>query len=226
MRSAIALFLMLFTLAVGAQQLRWQREIEDDRDRAAHGQTTTFAIPQGAKPRVNWPPGMYEYYNGPRPFCYAYVIPGDWKVGPGPTAYSRDGRVIASVRFRPPSEFRGVSADNLLGRARELAVRDVERNHNRGHPLVDVQFVPFESARAGTWLLKAAPIYQRDGRQIFPALVIVDLGLNTVAEVTVLAASGAEDLARQIIGTIRTSTEPACFLPELERLYKEMYGDT
>jgi hypothetical protein len=54
--------------------------------------------------------------------------------------------------------------------------------------------------------------------------VIVNLGLNTVAEVTVVAAGGAEDLARQIVETIRTSTEPSCFLPELERLYKEMYG--
>src|SRR5262249_26105616 len=161
--------------------------------------TTTFAIPPSANVKANQSPGLYEYYNGLRPFCYAYVIPGDWKVGPGPTAYSRDGRVIASVRFRPPSEFRGVSADNLLDRARELAVRDIERIHNGGHPLVDVELVPFESARAGAWLLKAAPIYQREGRQVFPAFVIVDLRLNTVAEITVLAASGAEDLARQIV---------------------------
>ena len=225
MRYTTAFLLVLFAISAGAQQPRWQREIEDDRVRAAHGETTTFGIPPSASARAKRPPGLYEYYNGPRPFCYAYVIPGDWKVGPGPTAYSQDGRVIASVRFRPPSHFLSGSADNLLERARELAVRDIERSHNRGRPLVDVELVPFESARAGTWLLKAAPIYQREGRQFFPAFVIVDLGLNAVAEVTVLAASGAEELARQIVGTIRTSTEPACFLPELERLYKDMYGE-
>lgn len=226
MRYATAVLPLLLALAAFAQQPRWQNEINDDKGRAARGQTTTFAIPPGAKVRANWPPGLYEYYNGTRPFCYAYVIPGDWKVGPGPTVYSRDGRVIASVRFRPPSDFRGVTADNLLERARELAVRDIERNHNRGRPLVGVELMPFESARGGAWLLKAAPIYQREGRQVFPAFAIVNLGLNTVAEITVIAASGAEDLARQIVGTIRTSTEPACFLPELERLYKEMYGES
>lgn len=224
-RCTTAVLFALFALAAGAQQARWQREIEDDRAKAARGETTTLAIPSSASAQAKRPPGLYEYYNSPRPFCYAYVIPGDWKVGPGPTAYSQDGRVIASVRFRPPGDFRGVSADQLLDRARELAVRDIERIHNRHRPLVDVELVPFESARAGTWLLKAAPIYQREGRQVFPAFVIVDLGLNTVAEITVLAASGAEDLARQIVGTIRTSTEPACFLPDLERLYKETYGE-
>ncbi len=225
MRYAITVLFLLFALAAFAQQPRWQNEIQDDKDRAARGQTTTFVIPPGAKVKANWAPGLYEYYNGTRPFCYAYVIPGDWKAGPGPTAYSPDGRVIASVRFRPPRDFRGVTADNLLERARELAVRDIERNHNRRRPLVDVELVPFETARGGAWLLKAAPIYQREGREIFPAFVIVNLGLNTVAEITVIAANGAEDVARQIVGTIRTSTEPGCFLPELERLYKEMYGD-
>jgi hypothetical protein len=225
MRYATAVLPLLFALAAFAQQPRWQNEIEDDKGRAARGQTTTFAIPPGAKVQANWPPGLYEYYNGTRPFCYAYVIPGDWKVGPGPTVYSQDGRMIASVRFRPPSDFRGVTADNLLERARELAVRDIERNHNRRRPLVDVELVPFESVRGGAWLLKAAPIYQRDGRQVFPAFVIVNLGLNTVAEITIIAASGAEDLARKIVGTIRTSAEPTCFLPELERLYKEMHGE-
>ena len=225
MRYATVVLPLLFALSALAQQPRWQNEIEDDKGRAAQGQTTTFAIPPGAKVQANWPPGLYEYYNGPRPFCYAYVIPGDWKVGPGPTVYSQDGRVIASVRFRPPSDFRGVTSDSLLERARELAVRDIERNHNRGRPLVNVELVPFETARGGAWLLKAAPIYQREGRQVFPAFVIVNLGLNTVAEITIIAASDTEDLARQIIRTIRTSTEPTCFLPELERLYKEMYGE-
>jgi hypothetical protein len=225
MRYVTAVSALLFALAAFAQPLRWQNEIENDKGRAARGQTTTFAIPPGAKVQTNWPPGLYEYYNGTRPFCYAYVIPGDWKVGPGPTVYNQDGRVIASVRFRPPRDFQGVTTDNMLQRARELAVRDIERNHNKGRPLVDVEVVPFESARGGAWLLKAAPIYQREDRQIFPAFVIVNLGLNTVAEITVIAASGAEDLARQIVGSIRTSTEPACFLPELERLYKEMYGE-
>ena len=216
---------LLFTLTALAQQPRWQKEIEDDKSRATRGQTTTFGIPPGANVRANWPPGLYEYYNGPQPFCYAYVIPGDWKVGAGPTAYTQDGRVIASVRLRPPSDFRGVSADNLLDRARELAIRDIERIHNRRRPLVDVELVPFEATRGDAWLLKAAPIYQREGRQVFPAFVILNLGLNSVAEITVIAPSGAEDLARQIVGTIRTRTDPSCFLPELERLYKEMYGE-
>ena len=88
MKYTTAVLLVLFTLAAGAQQARWQREIEDDRARAARGQTTTFAIPPSTNAKANRPPGLYEYYNGLRPFCYAYVIPGDWKVGPGPTAYS------------------------------------------------------------------------------------------------------------------------------------------
>ena len=113
MRYATAVLPLLFAVAAFAQQPRWQNEIEDDKGRAARGQTTTFAIPPGAKVQAKWPPGLYEYYNGTRPFCYAYVISGDWKVGPGPTVYSQDGRMIASVRFRPPSDFRGVTADNL-----------------------------------------------------------------------------------------------------------------
>jgi hypothetical protein len=59
--AAIALILWAAALMATAQTPRWQREIEDDRAKAARGESTSIAIPPGAKVRANWPPGLYVF---------------------------------------------------------------------------------------------------------------------------------------------------------------------
>jgi len=214
-------------LAIGscptrAQQPVWQQKMDESRRAAANGEVEVFSIGSGAP----WEPGTYVYNNSPRPFCYAYTIPGEW-VGvrnqPG-VFRSKDGRSVAGVTVLPPRRLEGVEGATLVERARTYSVRQREREFRQ--PLANVELVPFESARPGTWQLKAAPLAVPDGRTMpFPMYVIVDISPHTVAEINVMGVGDHAQLARRIIESIKTTTEPQCYLGDLERLYKFMSGE-
>lgn len=220
----IALALMVAGGPANAQQPEWQKQMENARRAAAAGTAIGLVIRPGDPMEANWPAGVYVFWNSPRPFCYAFVVPGDWSSGPGGVLRSRDGRSAAGVTFWPPGRLEGVQGASLLERARKVSIENIERMLRQ--PLVDAELVPFESARSGTWRLKAAPISARDGRTIpFPLNVVVDLSPHTFAEVNVFGTADDEALARRIIGTLRTTTEPGCYLAEVERMYRAWYPE-
>ena len=166
------------------------------------------------------------YNNSPRPFCYAFTIPGGWDaVRNRPGVFrSKDGKSFAGVTFLPPQRLEGVEGATLVERARNYSVRQREREFRQ--TLANVELLPFESARAGTWHLKAAPITSPDGRGIpFPMYVIVDFSPYTVAEINATGTGDHAQLARQIIESLKTTVEPECYLADLERLYKFMHGE-
>lgn len=219
--------LCLLVLVIGscqalAQQPMWQQKLEESRRAAARGEAEIFTIASGSP----WIPGTYVYNNSPRPFCYAYAIPGEWNATrnqPG-VFRSRDGRRVAGVTFLPPQRLEGVDGATLVERTRNYSVRQLERAFRQ--PLTSVELVPFESSRAGTWHLKAAPLAVPEGRTIpFPMHVIVDFSPHTTAEINVMGTGDQAQLARQIIETMKTTVEPGCYLDDLERLYKYMYGE-
>jgi len=217
----------VLVLAIGscptrAQQPVWQQKMEESRRAAARGEAEIFSIGPGSP----WVPGTYVYNNSPRPFCYAFTIPGEWNAErnrPG-VFRSKDGRSAAGVTFLPPRRLEGVEGATLVERARNYSVRQREREFRQ--PLTNVELVPFESARPGTWHLKAAPVAVPDGRTMaFPMYVIVDFSPHTVAEINVMGTGDHAQLAHQIIESLKTTVEPECYLADLERLYKFMYGE-
>ncbi len=218
----VVLVLAAGSYPIHAQQPMWQQKMGESRRAAANGETEVFSIGTGAP----WAPGTYVYNNSPRPFCYAYSIPGEWSsVRNQPGVFrSKDGRSVAGVTFLPPQRLEGVEGATLVERASNYAVR--QRGRDFRQPLTNVELVPFESARGGTWHLKAGPLTVPDGRTMpFPMYVLIDFSPHTIAEVNVMGAGDHAELVRQIILGLKTTSEPACYLADLEKLYKFMYGE-
>lgn len=222
----LTVLLAIVCFQAEAQQPTWQQKVEESmkesRRAAANGEAEVFSIGGGSP----WTPGTYVYNNSPRPFCYAFTIPGAWDaVRNRPGVFrSKDGRSSAGVTFLPPRRLEGVEGANLVERARNYAVRQLEREFRQS--LANVELVPFESTRLGTWQLKAAPLVAPDGRTMpFPMYIIVDFSPHTVAEINVMGIGDHAQLAHQVIESLKTTTEPACYLADLERLYKYMHGE-
>ena len=223
---AIALLLCLASQNAPAQSPKWQQEVDDARRSAKNGENTALVVRPGSQLAANWPVGVHIFYNAPRPFCYTYVVPGEWVPVPGQAGLlrSKDGRALVNVTFVPPSKLAGVEGETILERGRKVATLEMERALHQ--PLIDAGLAPFESARTGTWRLNAAPIASRDGRKTpFPLYILVDLSPHTVAEVNVHESGADEELARQIIASLRTATDPECYLSDLERMLKVLYQE-
>lgn len=214
----------LWSCATYSQTSKWQEDIEAARRAAASGEGTIVILRSGHDLGNEWPAGVYAFHNNPRPFCYAYRIPGEWYRDRG-WFRSKDGRSTASVTFRPPRDVERMAGETLLERARNASVAQLERDFRQ--PMTGVELKPWESSRSGTWLLKVDPILTRDGRRMpFPALyVLVDLSPHAVAEVNAFGTADDDRMARQIVETIRTSSDPECYVAELERLYKAWHGE-
>jgi hypothetical protein len=222
----IALLLCVASQNAPAQSPKWQQEMDDARRSAENGENTAVVVRPGSRLAANWPIGVHVFYNAPRPFCYAYVIPGEWIPVPGQAGMlrSKDGRALVNVTFVPPTRLAGIEGETILERGRNAAIRELERALRQ--PLVDASLVPFESTRAGTWRLKAAPIAFRDGRKTpFPLYIVVDLSPHTIAEINVRDSGADEELARQIIAGLRTTTDPECYLSDTERMLKAAYSE-
>ena len=196
--------------------------MEEARRSAATGRASVYAIRPGSGLDPAWPSGIYVFYNATKPFCYAYVIPGEWYLTQrGDMVRSKDGQAASGVTFLPPRTLEGVEGATLIERARSVAVRQYEKALRQ--TLLGVELVPFESSRAGTWLLKAQPIALPNGqRSKFPLHVILDLSPHTVAEINVHGTPDDDNLARRIVETIRTTTAAECYWADLERMFKAM----
>ena len=214
-------------LAAGAQQPPWQVQMDDARRNATEGHEQsiilTFPAPEAERS------GVYVFYNNPRPFCYTYMIPGEWIAKPRERAYySKDGRKFAGVQFWLAPTLESEGGATLVERAGSRITRLYRREY--GQALVDVEFAPFESTRPGVWRWRAAPIAEwrtpRGAARVdFPAKLVVDLSPDAIAQITVNGPS-AEDqlaLAQRILESLRTSKDPDCYLPVLESMYKSMH---
>lgn len=209
-------------LASKAQQPKWQHEMDQARriaeDGNEHSIVLTFPSPDKGRS------GVYVFYNNPRPFCYTYMVPGEWVGSPRERAYrSKDGRAFAGVRFLLPSTLAGEDGATLVERAGSYITRLYKREYGRA--LVGIEFVPFASLRPETWQWRAAPITNTVPRVDFPAKLIVDLSPDAIAQVTVVGTTDDQQLqlARQIVESLRTSKDPECYFSVLESMYKAMY---
>ena len=218
----VTLLLATATGATHAQNKSVQQQMEEARRAASTGGASAFVVRPRAGLGTDWPPGIYSFYNAPRPFCFAYMIPGDWTpTQRNAVVRSKDGAQTAGVTFLPPRTLERTEGASMVERARNLAVREYEKSLRQS--LTGVELMPFESSRAGTWRLSAQAIALPDGRRRdFPLHVIVDLSPHTVAEVNVSGTADDAGLARRIVDGIRTTSDANCYLAETERLIKAM----
>lgn len=210
------------TVLAHAQNSPAQQQIEEARRAAAAGSASAFAVRLRAGLGADWPPGIYSFYNAPRPFCFAYTIPGEWiPTQRNAVVRSNDGTATAGVTFVPPRTLERAEGSTMVERARNVAVREYEKSLRQ--TLTGVALLPFESARPGTWRLAADPVALPDGRRRpLPLHVIVDLSPHTVAEVNVSGTADDMGLARRIVDGIRTAADANCYMADTERLIKAM----
>jgi len=223
-RSAAAAAACWLACAGHAEPPAWQQEADAARRSAERGENVGMIVPRGLAIEASFPPGVYVYYNNPRPLCYAYRVPGEWVPMPGRGLLrSPDGRTTVGVNFRPPAQLGSVDGATVLERGQALLVRELEKAlHQR---LSGVERVRFDSERPGVWQLKTAPLKRRDGTEApLPLTLLVDLSPQTIAEVQVSGAGDDETLARQIVAGLKTTTDPACYWPEFDDLLKALYA--
>jgi hypothetical protein len=92
-----------------------------------------------------------------------------------------------------------------------------------GQKLSGAEFVPFESARSGTWEWKAPSMKQGDRYLLeFPTKVIVDLSPDAIVQITVAGPEDGESLARRIIESLKTTSEPECYWTALETMLRSI----
>ena len=202
-------------LPAGGARPVWQQEMDRARRQAAAGNAYVLRGPSI---------GVLTMYNNPGPFCYMYRIPGDWVEAGEPALYrSKDYRAFAGVLFLLARSLADMDGATLVERARTSATRTHEKA--LGKPLTGVEWVPFESARPGTWKWTVAPVTQGQITTVFPTKIIVDLGPEAVVQITVGGTPDDDGLARRIIESLKTTSDPQCYLAVLERELKSTYGD-
>ena len=205
-----------------AQQPMWQQKMDRARRMAADGiEQIIVNPPSGAS---NDAGSVVAFYNNPRPFCYTYMIPGEWIYKPKEDVYySKDGRSIVGVGFWLPQRLEGVDGATLVEKALNNITKDYSIKNRRS--LVGVEFIPFESAPPGTWQWRAGPIIDGAVRIEFPMKLVVDLSPDAIMEITIGRFADDAQLARQIIESLRTTKELECYLPILERKFRSESGE-
>jgi len=167
--------------------------------------------------------GVYVFYNNPRPFCYTYMIPGNWVDASQPNLYrSTDGSAIVGVVFNHAQSLEGVEGSTLVERATNAFKYWVERVS--GQPASKARLVRFESARAGTWKWMDLPIMPEEVGEDGPTRIVVDLSPDAVVHITVGGTAADDALARRVIETLGITKAPECYFPLLEEMLQSMHG--
>jgi hypothetical protein len=165
--------------------------------------------------------GVYVFYNNPVPLCYTYKISGDWAFIPELNGYqSKSGATFVGVIPSNAAEYDDQDGATLVQRVGNKIAQQYEAHY--GLQLSGVELKPFESDRHGTWKWQAAAIRQ-DGRLILPTpKYIVESSPAAIFQITVEGAPDNEELVRQIIKSLKTTSAPDCYFPLLESTLKTM----
>ena len=167
--------------------------------------------------------GVYVFYNKPVPFCYTYKIPGDWVFIPELYGYqSKSGATFVGVIASYAAEYDDQEGATLVQRVGNKIDKQCEEFY--GLQSSGFELEAFESDRLGTWKWQAAAIRQ-DGRLILlTPKYIVESSPEAIFQITVEGAPDNENLVRQIIKSLETTSAPDCYFPLLESTLKAM-GD-
>lgn len=168
--------------------------------------------------------GVFVFYNNPDPFCYTYVVPGNWVPAGQANAYrSPDGKAFVGVIFELPRNVARIEGASLIERARNAFLQWYEQT--AGRSASGARLGAFESARPGTWKWSGLPALPAEEEGPPPARFVVDLDPDAVVHITVRASADDDALARRIIESLRTTRAPECYFPVLERMLKAAAGE-
>ena len=207
----------------GDQRPAWQQRIDQARRMAEAGRNFVI-VTSPLRAETGGSAGVYVFYNNPRPFCYTYMIPGDWVVAPQPNAYrSRDDKAFVGVLFDLPRNLEGVKGATLVERARNAFLRWYEKVSEQ--PVIDASLVPFETTGGGAWKWTALPGMRAESQTGVPTRIVVELGPAAVVHITVRGTRDDEGLARRVIESLKTTTASECYFPVLEQMLKAAHGD-
>jgi hypothetical protein len=151
------------------------------------------------------------------------MIPGNWVEAREPHAYrSEDGKAFTGLLFYLPKILVKFEGATLVERATTFIT--LQHEELLGQKLSGVELVRFDSTHPGTWKWKAVPVKIGDRLTKYQTKVIVDLSPDAVVQITVSGTSDDDGLVRRIIETLRTTSAPECYWPDLERMFKVMTG--
>ena len=151
----------------------------------------------------------YYFNNDPDPFCFAYDVPGEWRLGRQRAVLRRaDEQALVGVSFVHGRDFGGLTQDALITRLLETWTRDSETEF--GRPLTWT-LTPFAARRA-------AIVWQADwvtiqGRRVRPLARIAAHYPEGWVTVISVGAPDWEALARHVLDALTTSSAPDCYWP-------------
>jgi hypothetical protein len=197
----------------------WQQQLAKARLLAADGKNVVLVV-RPAQPETSGPGSVDVFHNHPDPFCYTYMIPGDWLAGPQENTYrSKDGRAVVGLRFLLPKDLEKIEGATLLERARKFVTAEYEQG--LGRTLPSAGLLPFESQRPGTWEWMATTATAGERPVTGVANVLVDLKPQSVVQIAVSGTRDDAALARSVVESLQTTSDAECYWPLLERTLKD-----
>jgi hypothetical protein len=207
----------------GNQRPQWQQQMDLARRLAADGSAYVMVV-RPLKEEGTGKGGVYVFYNNPSPFCYTYMIPGEWVRARESDAYqSKDGKAFVDVLFLLPDELKNFEGTTLVERAGNLISREYEKG--LGQRLPSAELKQFEPAEFASWRWQAAQVIHKERLIVFPTKIIVDIRPDAVVMITVHGTEDDDGLARRIIETLKTTSDSQCYWPILESLLKIATGE-
>jgi hypothetical protein len=196
--------------ATGDRPPSWQLQMDEARRQIANGDNYVLMRPSG----------VFVFYNNPQPFCYRYMIPGEWVAAQEGNLYqSKDGLAHAGVAFTLTRALDGLKGKTFAERAQNFIARGYKEL--TGQRLKGVKLTPLDASRFPVWKLTADPLKQgRDTRVELATKFVVDLGPDAFAVITVGGTEDDDALARGIIDSLQTTTDAPCYWSDLEALLR------
>jgi ankyrin repeat protein len=178
--------------------------------------TAEFLGVAGSAAQMN--EGTFYFNNHPFRLCYAFLVPGKWRLGKDDLLRSEVGNAEAGVWLYSAQELEGLEGPDLVTRATNFITKVYEKRS--GRPLASVQVQPFQSSLPGTvkWSASLGVAEKPGGRfEILAHKVFAEIAPGWVAQITVGGTSDDNGLFQHILETLRTTAQPECYMPFLRQ---------
>ena len=134
---------------------------------------------------------------------FLYGLPGTWRFGGEQGALlSQDDRYVG-VLLLSPHDLRTTDGPDSLGRALEATRQHYESTISS--PVVEV--TPFAAPRFRAARIRVSWQDPASGDQLQTERIFVDIGQDWIAQITALAMTDSDSLARHVIDTLGTTPE-------------------
>lgn len=162
----------------------------------------------------------YYFNNNADRLCYTYKIPGKWRSsGQSGLLRSEDGQAYAGIFLYSAKELEEFEGPDLVTRAARLLTRSYEKR--LGLSIDRESLVPFKSQQSGT--IKWSISWPRErGGQYRASKIFVEIAPRWVAQITVTGAADEDALARHILETLNSTSDPECYWPFIRKNFPNL----